>query len=203
MARFFLNPTAFPNMSEALARRHVHSRSIRVEAFVREDGLWDIEAELVDLKARDFKLATGVRKVGEPVHDMVLVVTIDTKLNILAAHAATTWAPYTPYCETVTPDYGKLVGLNLGKDFHRRVRELLGSVRGCTHITELANVLPSAAVQAFANEAYFTRDTADPEHNTDENKPFQLDRCHALQSSGPAVAKFYPRWHRAGAAGHN
>jgi hypothetical protein len=198
-----LNPAAIQNMPEALARRHVHSRSIRVEAYVRDDGLWDIEAELVDLKAKDFKLATGVRKVGEPVHDMRLVVTIDTRLNIHAAHAVTAAAPYSPYCETITPDYGQLVGLNLGKDFHRRVRELLGSVRGCTHITELANVLPSAAVQAFANEAYRTRDTASSGDDTDQSKPFQLDRCHALQSSGPAVAKFYPRWHRAVAAEHN
>jgi hypothetical protein len=187
-------------MSEALARRHIHSRNIRVEAFVRGDGLWDLEAELVDLKAKDFKLATGIRRVGDPVHDMLLVVTIDTRLNILSARAETTWAPYPPHCETVTPDYGKLVGLNLGKDFHRRVRELLGSVRGCTHITELANALPSAAVQAFANEAYFTRDTAYADRDTDERKPFQLDRCHALQSSGAAVANFYPRWHRADAA---
>ena len=26
--------------------------------------------------------------------------------------------------------------------------------------------------------------------------PCQLDRCHALRLDGPAVAKFYPRWHQ-------
>jgi hypothetical protein len=26
--------------------------------------------------------------------------------------------------------------------------------------------------------------------------PWQLDRCHALRTDGPAVAKFYPRWHK-------
>jgi hypothetical protein len=61
-------------------------------------------------------------------------------------------------------------------------------------------VLPSAAVQAFANEVYQTRDAAHPDHHTDERKPFQLDRCHALRSTGPAVATFYPRWHHAGEA---
>ena len=59
-------------------RRHVHTRSIKVEAYARDDGLWDLEAVLTDMKARDFVLATGIRPVGEPVHDLVLTVTIDT-----------------------------------------------------------------------------------------------------------------------------
>jgi len=42
---------------------------------------------LVDTKYRDFPLATGLRKAGDPVHEMVLIVTIDSRTNILAAHA--------------------------------------------------------------------------------------------------------------------
>lgn len=185
-------------MPDAVSRRHVHTRSIRVEVYVRDDGLWDLEAELTDSKSKDFTLATGVRKVGEPVHDMRLVVTIDTHMNVVAAHAASYRVPYPGFCESITPDYAKLVGLNLTKDFRRHVRERFGGIQGCTHLTELTNVLPSAAVQAFANEVYQTRDAAHPDHHADTRKPFQLDRCHALRSDGPAVAKFYPRWHRAG-----
>jgi hypothetical protein len=192
----------FPSrMPDALPRRHVHTRSIRVDAYARDDGLWDIEAELIDRKSKDFTLATGVRKVGEPVHEMRLAITIDAKLNVLDARADSVWVPYPGYCEVIAPEYRKLIGLNLGKDFRRHVRERLGSTRGCTHLTELTNVLPSAAMQAFANEVYPTRDAAQTEHHADQQKPFQLDRCHALRSTGAAVAKFYPRWHLAGDAG--
>jgi hypothetical protein len=47
-------------------------------------------------------------------------------------------------------------------------------------------------VQAFAGEVWSTRDgeAADVPHE----KPFQLDKCHALQSDGAAVARYYPRW---------
>ena len=31
------------------SRRHVHTRSIRVDAYARDDGLWDLEAVLADL----------------------------------------------------------------------------------------------------------------------------------------------------------
>lgn len=182
------------------SRRLVHRRSIRVEAFARDDGLWDLEAVLVDTKARDFPLAAGVRKAGDPVHEMRLAITIDTHLNIVEAGASAGWVPYPGYCDAICPDYAKLVGLNLTQDFRRHVRERLGGVRGCSHITELAGVLPTAAIQAFAGEVFKTRDQsqggeADDAHGSDR-KPFQLDRCHALRTDGPAVARFYPRWYR-------
>ena len=69
-------------------------------------------------------------------------------------------------------------------------------MHGCTHVTELATVLPTAAVQAFAGEVFKTRDAAHAGHEKDEKMPWQLDRCHALRLDGPAVAKFYPRWHQ-------
>jgi hypothetical protein len=191
-----------PNMS-ATGRRPVHTRSIRVDAFARDDGLWDLEAELVDTKARDFPLATGLRRAGDPVHHMRLTVTIDTHLNIVAAGAVASWVPYPGHCDAIGPDYRKLVGLNLTQDFRRHLRERLGGVRGCTHVTELAGVLPTAAIQAFAGEVYQTRDAAQQpsgEPAAAERKPFQLDRCHALRTDGPAVAQFYPRWYRAAPA---
>lgn len=181
------------------SRRHVHTRSIRVDAWVRDDGLWDLEAVLVDTKSRDFQLATGVRPAGEPVHDMNLRVTIDASLNILDAHARTAASPYPGYCDDFGDAYRALVGLNLLKGFRGALRERLGGVRGCTHLTEMAAVLPTAAVQAFAGEVYHPRDAAheSPEDAAHGRKPFQLDHCHALRTDGPAVALYYPRWFRA------
>jgi hypothetical protein len=180
------------------SRRHVHTRSIRVDAYARDDGLWDLEAVLSDTKARDFPLATGVRAAGDPVHEMLLTVTIDTKLNIVAARAESRRVPYPGHCDAIGPDYAKLVGLNLLQEFRRHVHARLGGVHGCSHITELANVLPTAAVQAFAGEVFKPRDAAYEGHQDDEQKPWQLDRCHALRSDGAAVQQFYPRWYHPG-----
>ncbi len=184
--------------AEPVTRRHVHTRAIRLQAFARSDGLWDIEAELTDTKGGDFQLATGVRKAGDPVHDMWLKVTIDAHLNIVAADAGSPWVPYPGHCDQIGPDYRKLVGLNLTQDFRRHLRERLGGAQGCTHLTELAGVLPTAAIQAFAGEVIKTQDASQPAtEEAAQRKPFQLDRCHALRSDSPAVAQFYPRWYRA------
>ncbi len=174
-------------------RRLVHTRRVAVEAFLRDDGLWDLEARLVDLKARDFPLVSGVRLAGEPVHDMLLTITINRSFEVLAARAQTNRMPYPGACNQITPAYEKLVGLNLLKGFKKAATERLSGVDGCTHMTELTAVLPTAAVQAFAGER--------PEPAADgEQKPFQLDRCHAMRTDGAAVRQFYPKWFRASQA---
>ena len=180
----------------ASGRRHVHSRSIQVDAFARDDGLWDIEARLVDTKSRDFELATGLRKAGDPIHEMHLRVTIDTDLNVVDADAESLRMPYEGECDQIGPSYKRLIGLNLRNNFRRKALDRLGGVKGCTHITELTGVLPTAAIQAFAGEVYRTHASPDAAAAEDE-MPFQLDRCHALRLDGPAVARYYPRWFRA------
>lgn len=182
--------------ASANRRRHVHTRAIRVDAYVRDDGLWDLEAVLTDTKSRDFSLATGVRRAGEPVHEMRVTLTIDTKLNVVDVQARSDATPYPGHCDTIAADYRKLIGLNLLQNFRRHVRERLGGTLGCSHLTELTNVLPTAAIQAFAGEVFKPSDTAHEDHRQVQQKPWQLDRCHALKSDGPAVARYYPRWYR-------
>jgi hypothetical protein len=183
-----LMPLSLPSSRRSLK----HTRSIQLQVFARDDGAWDIDARLTDIKAGDTKLASGVRSAGTPLHDLWLRVTIDTQLNILSAEAISDAVPYPGYCDTIGPAYKRLVGLNLLKGFRQGLRERLFGNAGCTHLTELAESLPTAAIQAFAGEVFNTRDGANDDQGSE--KPFQLDRCHALRSDGAAVAKYYPRW---------
>ncbi|GAB3539221.1 DUF2889 domain-containing protein [Noviherbaspirillum agri] len=180
-------------LSPPTSRRALkHTRAIQVEAFARDDGLWDIDARISDIKTRDTTLASGTRPAGAPLHDLWLRLTIDTKMSIVSAEAVSDAVPYPGFCDTIGPAYTKLIGLNLLQGFREGVRQRLSGIRGCTHLTELAQVLPTAVIQAFAGDVIDTRDGA----STDEqsHKPFQLDRCHALRTDGEAVAQYYPRW---------
>jgi len=171
---------------EAADREPLHARSIEIRGYRRADGLYDIEGTLTDTKPYDFPIAGGVRRAGEPVHLMRLRITVDRALTILEAEAATEAMPYVEYCGTIVPAYRKLVGLAIGPGYLRDVKERLGGVRGCTHLTELALALATGAFQTMAGQR-----VQDP-----ERKPFQIDRCHALASGAPAVARYYPRWYR-------
>jgi hypothetical protein len=180
-------------MTSSPARTLKHTRAITVQVYARDDGLWDIDAHICDVKTRDYPLASGVRKVGDPVHDMTLTLTVDTTLNVRDARAHTEKMPYPGYCNAYGDAYQALIGLNLFKGFRSAVAERLGGVRGCTHLTELALVLPTAAIQAFAGEVLNTQENGE----ASDVRPFQLDRCHALKSDAPAVATYYPKWYAA------
>ena len=167
-----------------------------VECYARDDGFWDLQATLRDVKTRDIELSEQVRPAGVPVHDMLLVVTIDNGFNVVAAASHTLASPYAA-CGEHDDAYSSLVGLNLLRGFRSAVRERLGGVLGCTHITELTQVLPTAAVQGLAG---LVRLDVAPQPGREADMPFHLNHCHALRLDGPTVARFYPQWARPAAA---
>lgn len=176
-------------------RQLKHRRRIDVQIHARGNGLWEVDAEITDTKTRDTQLAGGARRAGEPIHDMLLRIVVDEQFNIVEAGSETRWMPYPGQCDEHGDAYARLVGLNLMQGFRRAVKERLGGTIGCTHLTELTQVLPTAVVQAFAGEVLDTREDSDS-----DARPFQIDRCHALRADGPAVKLFYPRWYRGAAA---
>jgi hypothetical protein len=183
-------PTAHLSMSlppSTVPRQRLHQRSITYEGYRRDDGLFDIDARLVDAKDHDFELLTGVRPAREAVHDMWVRVTIDREFVVHAIEVRSEGMPYPGICDRIEPAYGKLVGANLVSGFRRRLHDDMGGVRGCTHVTELLGSLPTAAVQTFAGLQ---------REGEGAQKPFQLDRCHALETTTDTVRRYYPKWHR-------
>ena len=83
-----LESAAMPLPVSEVERELTHTRRVRYEGYKRTDGLWDIEAHLLDTKNHDFHLKTGVRRAGQAIHDMWLRVTIDRSFTILDAHAS-------------------------------------------------------------------------------------------------------------------
>lgn len=170
-------------------RQLKHTRQICVQAYSRPDGLWELDARISDVKTRDTRTSRGIRPAGQAIHDLLLRLVIDTEFNIVASGAESFSVPYPGHCEAHGDAYAALIGMNLLKGFKRGVRERLGGVAGCTHLTEMADVLPSAVIQAFAGEVIDTR-------GDDGTQPFHLDRCHALALDGEVVREHYPRWFR-------
>jgi Protein of unknown function (DUF2889) len=72
------------------------------------------------------------------------------------------------------------------------VRALFGKTSGCTHMTELTAVMPTAAVQAFSGEVSRPKAAS----SGPEVPPFYIDSCHALVRSGEAIKTYHPKWYR-------
>ena len=175
-------PLSAPNVERKLA----HTRSITIRGYQRGDGLFDIEGHLVDVRPEAVSFAGGGRGAGEPIHVMWLRLTVDAEALIVDVEAVTDAGPYRNVCGAITPAYGGLVGLRVGAGFRGQVRRLLAGVRGCTHMTEMLSTMATAVIQTLAGSR------PQPE----DERPFQLDGCHALAVDGPTVATFHPRWYR-------
>src|SRR5271163_798275 len=71
-------------------REELHTRAITLRGYRRQDGLFDIEARLVDTKP--FAMPNQDRghiRAGEPLHEMWMRLTIDETMQIVACEAAT------------------------------------------------------------------------------------------------------------------
>lgn len=179
------------SLSAPSPRRHLHTRTIRCEGYEREDGLFDIEAQIVDQKtyAVDEPIR-GHRPAGAHVHDMQVRLTLDKSMTVRAIEATTNHAPY-DVCPSVAPGYQALVGARVGAGWRKAVTEAVGRTRGCTHITEL--LMPMATV------AFQTMGSWKPEGEAPlapGKKPYFIDGCKAWASDDPVVKKLFPMHYR-------
>jgi Protein of unknown function (DUF2889) len=171
-----------------IARDRLHTRRIVLDAYRRDDGMFDIEGRLTDTKAHDYVLLTGLKPAGVPIHDMLARVTIDRAYVIHDVEVKVDDMPYRGACNRIESAYRELIGTNLRHGFRKSLYAAMGGVQGCSHITELFAQLPTAAIQMFAG----LRREIEPEDET----PFQLDRCHALETTTDTVRRYYPRWYK-------
>ena len=126
-----------PERKEEKPRRRMHRRVIDCDGYLRDDGLWEVEARLVDTKPfpqRDqFR---GDMPPGAPVHDIRLRLAVDDSLIIREAETSMVATPY-PTCIEVEGILQRLVGVQIGKGFREAVRSRIGRLETCTHLSEL------------------------------------------------------------------
>ena len=180
-----------PLATPSVVRTRLHTRRVVYEGFRRDDGLFDLEGHLTDVKDHDYALLTGLRPAGVPVHDMRTRVTVGTDYVIRAIEVSIDDMPYGGACDRIEPAYARLIGASLLHGFRTTLHDAMGGVRGCSHVTELLARLPTATIQMFAGLR--------GEIEEGEDKPFQLDRCHALETTTDTVRKYYPQWFRGAA----
>lgn len=168
-------------------RQLIHTRNVTCKAYQRSDGLWDIEGHMTDIKSAPLPNIDrgGVIPAGEPVHEMWLRLTIDTKLHIHDAEASTEYSPFS-ICPNITSAYKKLIGLQIGPGWTKNVKALLGNAKGCTHHSELLGPMATTAYQALYEVL------SSQEAKTDK-PPAIMNTCHALAENSPIAKRLWPK----------
>ena len=134
-------------LSPPAERQLEHRRAITIDGYLRKDGLYDIEAELSDIKTYSFpSLHRKHVAPGEKVHHMFLRVTITQDLEIVSCEAAMDQHPYSS-CFLAEPNFARLTGLRIGKGFLATAASRVGGNLGCTHLRELLRQVATTAFQ--------------------------------------------------------
>lgn len=193
-------------LSPSVPREQLHTRAISLRGYRRNDGLFDIEAHLIDTKP--FALPSrdrGQIAPGEPLHEMRMRVTVDEAMQIVACEAATDHGPYA-VCPQAAPNFARLVGLRIGSGFLKQATLRVGGTVGCTHLRELLQqiattafqtVIPARARKELTNAVGDALDTRISEHMGGAER--MLNTCLAYAADSPVVKRRWPQLY----AGHD
>ena len=184
-------------------RQPIHRRTIDLNCYEREDGLWDIEAQLIDTKGYTFENAwRGTMPPGTPVHEMWLRLTVDDDFIIHDVAASTDHSPF-EMCPAITGHYRRLIGAKIGPGWRKIVRSAVGGTEGCTHHTELLGPLATIVYQTIgpmlerkAREKRQQAADSGQETIAPEQRMALLNTCHALAEDSPMVRDHWPEHYK-------
>lgn len=167
-------------------RRKIHNRVIDMQAWAREDGLFDVEARLVDTKPFAYPRFSnpGLWPADAPIHDLSVRLSVDADMFVREVDVSTDTTPY-PVCTGAARTLDVLVGERIARGWSKRVKELLHGAASCTHLMEMLIPMGTTALQGIRtlkNEAKMN--PADHVH--------KVDTCFAYGASREVVRQFWP-----------
>lgn len=192
-------------LSAPAAREKLHTRSIEINGYRRDDGLYDIEAHLTDVKGfGQTNYDRGFIAAGEPIHGMWLRLTIDDTMVIVGSEAVSDYTPYA-MCPTAAPNFARLMGMRIKAGFLRDANHAVGGTVGCTHLRELLQQMATTAFQTVSParvQKEMRVEGTVPKPGSDVvdaritekmgGPPKILNTCVAYSQSGPLVQRRWP-----------
>jgi len=175
-------------------RTRFHTRTLVTHGWRRDDGLWDIEAELIDAKDYDVHLyGQPALAAGAPVHSLAVRLTVDDAMVVQAVATSMDATPFGECLQAAEP-MRRIIGAGLGPGWRGAVDRAMGGTAGCTHLREILVSMGTSAYQTIpSGQARLRRQSGlpDPQH---EVPPRHVGGCISWDVDGPVVARHYPQF---------
>ncbi len=143
----------------------------------------DIEGTLTDTKPEPIQMVEKALAANQPIHRMMVRLTIDRDRLIHGAAAFTMDSPYS-VCGDIATSYAQLVGLRIEPGFTKTVKRMFRGTLGCSHLTELLPPMATVAFQMLWSKPNGFKG-ADSDDTALRSSP--LGGCHALKLDGQVV----------------
>ncbi|MCY1301162.1 hypothetical protein D9M69_522510 [compost metagenome] len=184
------------NASNEPGKTLLHTRQVTCRAYLRDDGLIEVEGRMQDVKPVDAHTVYKTVPADSPFHSMRLVMIVDHDFVIQDVQASTEVGP-NPDCASIAPAYGALKGLKVGAGFRKQVAQRVGGQLGCTHLTELLGPMGTTLIQStflLRSEAHKQRLREDPDYESP--RPWVIGTCHSYRPDGEAARLMWPEGYR-------
>jgi Protein of unknown function (DUF2889) len=189
-------------LSDPAPRKLVHTREITIQGFAREDGLYDIEAELSDRRSEGFQSRDrGWVGPRDKLHGMKFRLTVDDRMLIHKSEAVTEFGPFA-HCGGGAANFSRLAGLTIKAGFLREAIARVHGTDGCTHLRELVQQMATVAFQTLwpvrirreraAAEAARAAGQQVAQPSSDDGSARLLNSCFAYAADGPVVRDRWP-----------
>ncbi|MFQ5761687.1 MAG: DUF2889 domain-containing protein [Candidatus Bathyarchaeia archaeon] len=135
----------------------LHTRHIQIDVYSKDENTLLLKGHLVDRRHRQMDPQGKLAEVNRTIHDMNLTLTVKLpEQEITSVEATMDAVPYAgaeetrdESCRDILPTLKKLNGLAIQKGFTAKVREIIGDIKGCAHMTTLVLTTAPVAVQGI------------------------------------------------------
>ena len=162
----------------------VHNREISIRTYHLGDHCILIEGNLIDHRYRSRH--AGDQEELKPVHDMVFRLKVrGPGMLIEEAEAGMSHHPRED-CPVVLPWIRNLEGLKIVAGFTKKVKEIIGNIKGCGHLTSLVLAMGPAAVQGYWAAYGVEREKMSREDEAVKNI---INTCYLWREDGPIIKR--------------
>lgn len=177
-------------LPESPNRQELHHRRIDMRGYRRDDGLYEIDGNVVDRKSHSMHVEGRPEwPPGHAIHDMWVRLVVDENLVVHDVVAVSDSTPY-PTCAEATASMKRIVGERIAPGWSNIVKARLGGAIGCTHLMELLIPLGTAAYQTIAPVRLARPDKLDA-----RGRPTKIDSCYAFAAHREIVKRRWPAFH--------
>ena len=165
----------------------IHTRDIQLATYPHTDSRVIVHGILKDRRYIPvFDVAGSVIEPGVIHHMDVKLLIKPDPLTIEHAQANMIHVPI-PECSTTLDTVEKLKGLEIKSGFSKKIRDIMGGKKGCTHLCQLVIVMGQEIVHGWLTQKRKDKSSLPKDLDNFSEKNFLIDSCRLWTREGPKM----------------
>ena len=168
-------------------KKKIHTRDISLATYSVSDSELIVQGKLLDERFQKGFDITGEEIPDGIIHHMEIYLLIcDNPLRIVKAQAHMLHVPL-PECHETLEVIKSVEGLEIKAGFSKKIKEFMGSTKGCAHLTHLLTVMGQEIVHGWFTEKRKHQMPVPQSVDEIKEKSFVLNSCKLWTEDGPKI----------------